>query len=81
MEHALYRVDKIKITFKNYYQINAKLFQQTFNYPKFHTIIYFVKYIQNYGSTINYDMANSKVAYKYLFKVFYGRTNKKEYKL
>ncbi len=40
-----------------------------------------VKCIQNYGSAINYDTAHSEVAYKYLLKIFYGRTNKKEYKL
>ncbi len=39
----------------------------------------FVKYIRDYGSAINYDTAYSEVAYKYLFKAFYGRTNKKEY--
>ncbi len=29
---------------------------------------------------INYDKVYSKVVYKYLFKTFYVRTNKKEYK-
>lgn len=30
---------------------------------------------------INYDIAYSKVAHKYIFRVFYKRTNKKEYEL
>ena len=42
-------------------------------------MIHFVKYIQDYGSAINYDTAYSKAAHKYLLKAFYGQTNKKEY--
>ena len=51
------------------------------NNLKFYAITYFVKYIQNYGSAINYDTAHSEAAYKNLHQVFYGQTNKKEYKL
>ncbi len=32
------------------------------------------------SSAVNYNTANSKVAYKYFLKAFYNRTNKKEYK-
>ena len=42
MEHALYRFDKTKIAFENHYSINVKLFQPTFNYPKFYAMIYFI---------------------------------------
>lgn len=41
---------------------------------------YFVKYIQDYDSAINYDIANSKIVYKYFFKAFYRQINKKEFK-
>ncbi len=44
-------------------------------------MIHFVKYIQDYGSEINYDMAYSEAVHIYLLKTFYGWTNKKEYKL
>ena len=30
---------------------------------------------------VNYDTTHSEAAYKYLFKAFYNRTNKKEYDL
>ena len=30
---------------------------------------------------VNYNIAYSKMAYKYLFKAFYNSTNKKKYKL
>ena len=80
MEHALYRLDNTKIAFENYCPINAKLFQPTFNYLKFYTMIHFVKCIQNYGNAINYDTTYSKTAHKYLLKAFHRRTNKKEYK-
>lgn len=43
--HALYKLDPKKIMFENYCLINAKLFQPTFNYSKFHTMTYFVKCI------------------------------------
>ena len=50
-----------------------------FNYSKFYVITYFTQYIRDYSSTVKYDKAYSKAAYKYIFKVFYNRTNKKEY--
>ncbi len=80
IEHALYRLDKTKIAFDNHRPIDAKLFQPTFNYPKFHTMTYFVQCIRDYGSVINYDRAHNKAAHKYLLKAFYGQTNKKEHK-
>lgn len=40
---------------------------------------YFIQCIQDYGSKINYDKANSKIVYKYLFKAFYKKINKKKY--
>lgn len=42
---------------------------------------HFVQFIQDYNSAINYNTAYSKMAYKYLFKAFYNKSNKKEYKL
>lgn len=71
IDHALYRLDKIKIALKNHCPINAKLYQLTFNYPEFYAMTQFVKNISDYGSTINYDMAHNKTAYKYLLKAFY----------
>ena len=40
---------------------------------------YFVQCIQDYDNAVNYNTAYSKAAHKYLFKVFYNRTNKKKY--
>ena len=79
MEHTLYKLDKTKIAFENHCPINAKLFQPTFNYQKFHAMTHFVKCIQDYRSAINYNTAYSEVAYKYILKAFYGWTNKKKY--
>ncbi len=44
-------------------------------------MIYFVKWNRGYGNAINYDTRHNEVAYKYLLKAFYERTNKKEYEL
>ncbi len=79
MEHALYRLENIKITFEHHQPIDSKLCQPTFNYPKFHVISHFIQCIRDYSSAVNYDTAYSKAAHKYLRKAFYNRTNKKEY--
>ena len=42
---------------------------------------YFVKFNQNYGYIINYNMTPKKKVYKYLFKVFYRQINRKKYEL
>ena len=81
MDHALYKLHKIKIVFENHCLIIAKLLEQTLNHPKFHAIIHFVKCLQDKGSAINYNMAHSEVVNKYIFKVFYERANKKKYEL
>lgn len=64
MEHALYKLNKTKIVFDNHYPIEAKLFQPTFNYLKFHAITHFVKCIQDYRNAINYDKAYNEAAHK-----------------
>ncbi len=79
MKHTLYRLEKTKIAVEHHWPINPKLYRPAFNYPKCYAISHFVQCIRNYGSAVNYDTAHSKVAYKYLLKAFYNRTNKKEY--
>ncbi len=66
IEHALYRLENIKIAFEYNWPIISKLCQPTFNYFKFHAINHFVQYIQDYGSTVNYDIAHSKTVYKHI---------------
>ena len=81
MEHALYRLEKTKIAFEHHQLIDSKLCQPTFNYPKFYAISHFIWYIWNYGNAVNYDIAHSEAAHKYLLKAFYNKINKKEYDL
>ena len=40
---------------------------------------HFVQCIWNFGSAVNYNIAYSKAAHKYLLKAFYNKTNQKEY--
>ena len=80
IEYTLIKLEKTKIAFENYHLINIKLFQLSFNYPKFYAITHFLYFIRDYSSAINNDTTHSKIVYKYLLKVFYGKTNKKEYK-
>lgn len=81
MKHSLYTLEKIKITFEQYWIIETKLCQPIFNQPKFYAISHIVWYICNYGSAINYNIAYSKVVYKSFSKIFYNKTDKKEYNL
>ena len=81
MEHILYRLEKIKIAFKYHQFINTKLYQPNFNYPKFYAINYFIQYIQDYDSMINYNITHSKAAHKYYLKMFFNKMNKKKYNL
>ena len=80
IDHTFYKLDKTKIVFENHCPIDAKLFQPTFNYPKFCAMTHFVKCTQDYGNMIKYNMAHSEAAYKYPLKAFYERLNKKKYK-
>ena len=50
-----------------------------FYYPKFYAVTHFAQCIRDYSSAVNHDTAHSKAVHKYLLKVFYNRTNKKEY--
>ena len=81
IEHALCRMEKTIIAFEHHRLINFMLCEPIFNYPKFHIMNQFVQCIWDYGSAVNYNIAYSKAAYKYLFKVFYNRPNKKEFNL
>lgn len=81
MKHILYRLKITKIEFEQYRLIDTKLCQLTFNYPRFHITSHFVQYIWDYCIMINYDTIYSKVAHKYLLKIFYNKMNKKEYNL
>ena len=79
MEYALYKWEKTNIAFEQDQPIDSKLCWLIFYYPKFYLISHFVQYIRDYGSMVNYDTAHSEAAYKYLFKIFYNKTNKKEF--
>lgn len=78
IEHVLYRLEKTKIAFEDHQLIDPKLFWPNLNYPKFYAISHFVSYIWDDGSIVNYNIAHSKAAHKYLFKAFYNKTNKKK---
>ena len=41
IKHALYKLEKTKITFKYHRPINLKLYWLAFNYPKFYAITHF----------------------------------------
>lgn len=65
------------IAFERHRLIDAKLCQLIFIMLKFYAINCFVKYIWDYSSTINYNIAHRKAAHKFFFQTFYNKTNKK----
>lgn len=81
VEHALYKLEETKIVFKKHWLINSKLYQPTFNNPKFYTISHYIQCIWDYCSPVNYNTTHNKMTHKYIFKAFYNKTNKKKYKL
>ena len=81
IKHVLYKLKNTKIAFKHHQSIYLTLYQPTFIYYNIYTICYFVQYIQDYGSVVNYNIAHKKVVYKYLLQAFYNWINKKKYDL
>lgn len=79
VDHALYGLDKTKMTFENYCLINTKLFKSSFIHPKFYVIKYFLIYIKDYRSKINSNIAYSETIHKYLLKAFYEQIHNKKY--
>ena len=77
----MFRLEKTKKRFEHYWIINLKLCRPIFNYFKFHVMSHFVYCFWDYGKAVNYDTAYSKAMYNYFLKVFYNKTNKKEYNL
>lgn len=67
------------MAFEHQWPINLRLCQSTINNPKFYAVIYFVQYIQDYSSAVNYNTTHSKIAYKYFLKDFYNKIKKNKY--
>lgn len=77
IDYILYRLNSLKITFKKYCLMKIKLFQPNFHYLKLYIIIHFVKFIQNYKSTINYNIVCSEAVYKYFLRLYIKKLIKK----
>ncbi len=76
LDHALYRIDKIKIVFKALHPVDKITDEGHFNFSKFHIMTYYTSCIQDFSTTDNFDIEYSEARHKYYVKDFYGRTNK-----
>ncbi len=76
LNHILYRIDKTKIVFKVLHLVDKTTDKDYFNFLKFYVMIYYMLYIQDFGTTDNFNIEYSKARYKYHVEDFYGRTNK-----
>ena len=75
ISQAIFRIDNTKEAFVKYRpkDYSDKAY---WNYPKFHSISHYVIFIMNFSALNRFDSENSEVAYKFLLKDFYDRTNK-----
>lgn len=83
MEHALYRIDKLKMVFAKYWPQNTNLDngddnETHFNIPKLHVTTHYVPLICLYGSAPGFDTFYLEAAHKFLVKNFFPMTNKLE---
>lgn len=78
MDHALYRMDKLKEIFRGFRPVDKDTNQGHFNFPKFHVITHYPEFIRRFGGADGSDTSHPEAAHKYLLKAFYGRTNKRE---
>jgi hypothetical protein len=77
LDHALYRIDKTKVVFKQFRPVDKVTAEGHFNFPKFHAMTHYTSFIREYGAADNFDTEHSEAAHKYHVKAFYGRTNKR----
>ena len=72
MEHALFRMDKLKWVFSKY-RPDAQ-----FNFPKFHVVTHYMDYIRRFGTLDGVDTAHGESAHPIIVKEPYKRTNKRK---
>jgi hypothetical protein len=65
INHILYRIDRMKITFRTLCSIDKLTDKSHFNFSKFYIIIYYTLFIQDFETADNFDTEYSKTVYKY----------------
>ncbi len=77
IEHALHRIDRMKVAFRALRPLNKSTNEGHFNFPKFHIMTHYTSFIRDFGAADNFDTEHSEAGHKYHVKDFYGRTNKR----
>lgn len=78
LQHALFRINKLKDIFRHLRPIDSDTNTGHFNIPKLHVMTHYAQHIRRYGSADNVDTEHSEAAHKFLVKDFFDRTNKRE---
>src|SRR5277367_6246025 len=78
MDHALYRIDRMKVAFKALRPVDKSTDEGHFNFPKFHIMTHYTSFIRDFGAADNFDTEHSEAGHKYQVKEFYKRTNKRQ---
>jgi hypothetical protein len=78
LDHAIYRIDRIKAVFKQFRVVDKATDEGHFNFLKFHVMTHYASGIWEYGAADNFDTEHSEAEHKYHVKAFYGKTNKRQ---
>ena len=81
INHALYRIDNLKIIFFKFKFQNTARDENDenkihFNIFKFHVITSYMVFIELYDSVQSFDTVYKIIIYKFLLKIFFVMTNK-----
>ncbi len=76
LEHALFQLNKLKNVFHHLRSERSDTDVDHFNISKLHAMTHYASQIQRYDSADNFNTKHSKIAYKYLIKIFFDCINK-----
>ena len=77
LDQALMRINVYKEAFQSCWRSKENLRGQ-FDFPKFHVMSHYFDHVWKFGTTDGYNMAHYKANHKFMLKVFYDKTNKRE---
>ncbi len=76
LEHALFQLNKLKNVFHHLQSECLDTDIDHFNISKLHAMTHYASQIWRYNSADNFNTEHSKIAHKYLIKIFFNCINK-----
>jgi hypothetical protein len=78
LEHALFQLNKLKNVFHHLQSECSDTDVDYFNISKLHAMTHYASQIQRYDNVDNFNIKHSKIAHKYLIKIFFNCINKQD---